>query len=102
MATRVVLVVCGSKLYLKEQEMCKKKHAFQVVDVAMTLPRDPGAVGQRGDSRDLVQGVVEQHRFVDVVQAVVVAAGSGHVLVRCRAGLHRSPVVAAVSAQVQG
>lgn len=101
MAKRVVLVVCGSKSHGEHIAMCKKQLAFGEVDVAVML-RDPGAGGHRGDSRHLVQGVVEQHRFVDVVQAVVVAAGLGHVLVKCRAGLHRSPVVAAVSSSVQG
>jgi hypothetical protein len=103
MAKRVVLVVCGYNSHSLSIRKCKSL-GFQEVDVAWLLPRDPGRTGgrKRGDSSSLVDDVVGQWNFPETVAAVVAAAELGHVLVKCRQGLHRSPVVGAEAGEVQG
>jgi hypothetical protein len=104
MAKRVVLVVCGYNSHSLAIRKCKSL-GFQEVDVASMLPRDPGRLGCRkrpGDSSHLVDDVVGQWNFPQTVAAVVAAAELGHVLVKCRQGLHRSPVVGAEAGEVQG
>jgi hypothetical protein len=103
MAKRVVLVVCGYNTHSRDIKACLAL-GFNDVDVSKILPRDPAQQGggRKGDSVWLVDDVVAQRAFPDAVAAVVNAAAHGLVLVKCRAGLHRSPVVAKMAGEVQG
>jgi hypothetical protein len=100
LAERVVLVVCGFAEHGRAIAKCRG-WGFKEVDVAAMLPRDPGRRGGKGDHPDLVDDVVGQQGFAEAVAAVV-AAAPNHVVVKCRAGKHRSPVVGAESGEVQG
>ena len=96
----MVLVVCGYAEHKRAIEKCRR-WGFKEVDVAAMLPRDPGRRGGKGDHPELVDDVVGQRGFPEAVAAVVAAAPK-HVVVKCRAGRHRSPVVGAEGGEVQG
>jgi hypothetical protein len=110
MAKRVVLVVCGFADHGRAINDCLNL-GFADIDVTELLPRDPGMGSgkgsKKGDHPQLVDDVVGQTGFEDAVKAVVAATRTAasfdehrSVLVKCRRGKHRSPVVAAVAGEV--
>ena len=109
MAGRCVLYIAGFDMVSWTDALPHIGQDALVVDTTEALPRDPAdnkgkskGKGKRGRGFErTVDSVTKQRGFPDAVASVLEAARqSRKVVVQCRKGVHRSPVVGAAAREV--